>query len=105
MDNGDWVQMKFDPEQLVNVRNLISVMRGEIATLNKDQWDEAKECCADVMEQFLELRRDAEKLDRNLRSYVIMHNDLEEKLIRTNGMEAYRAFKAKQRADKEKQGE
>ena len=56
MENGDWVQMHFDPELMVNVRNLISVMRGEIATLNKDQWDEAKECCADVMEQFLEMR-------------------------------------------------
>jgi hypothetical protein len=105
MNDKDWVQMKFDPEQLVNVRSLISVMRGEVATLSKDQWEDTKECCADVMEQFLELRRDAEKLDRNLRSYVIMHNDLEKKLIRTNGMEAYRAFKAKQRAGKEKQGE
>ena len=58
LTEGSWVQMKFDPELLVNVRNLISVMRGEIATLNKDQWEDAKECCADVMEQFLELRRE-----------------------------------------------
>ena len=58
MENRDWVSMKFDPQLSVNVRSLISVMRGEIATLNKDQWDEAKECCADVMEQFLELRRE-----------------------------------------------
>ena len=56
LTEGSWVQMKFDPELLVNVCDLISVMRGEIATLNKDQWDEAKECCADVMEQFLEMR-------------------------------------------------
>jgi len=88
--------MKFDPELLVNVRDLIRVMRGEIATLNKDQWDEAKECCADVMEQFLEMRADAEKLDSNLRNYVTMHNDIEGQLIRTNRMEAYKAFKAKQ---------
>ena len=99
MDNGDWVQMKFDPELMVNVRSLISVMRGEVATLSKDQWEDTKECCADVMEQFLELRRDVEKLDRNLRSYVKMHNDLEENFIRMNGMAEYRAFKAKQRSE------
>lgn len=51
------MQMKFDPELMVNVRDLIRVMRGEVATLSKDQWEDAKECCADVMEQFLELRR------------------------------------------------
>jgi hypothetical protein len=56
MENADWVQMKFDPELLVNVRDLIRVMRGEVATLTKDQWEDAKECCADVMEQFLEMR-------------------------------------------------
>jgi len=56
MENGDWIQMKFDPELMVNVREMIRVMRGEVATLTKDQWDEAKECCADIMEQFLELR-------------------------------------------------
>lgn len=56
MTEGDWAWMKFDPELMVNVRDLIRVMRGEIATLNKDQWEDTKECCADVMEQFLELR-------------------------------------------------
>ena len=56
MNEADWVRMKFDPELLVNVREMIRVMRGEVATLTKDQWDEAKECCADIMEQFLELR-------------------------------------------------
>lgn len=56
MNDKDWVQMKFDPELMVNVRSLISVMRGEVATLSKDQWEDTKECCADVMEQFLELR-------------------------------------------------
>lgn len=56
LTEGDWVQMKFDPELSVNVRELIRVMRGEVVTLTKDQWDDAKECCADVMEQFLEMR-------------------------------------------------
>ena len=57
MTEGSWLQMKFDPELLVNVCDLISVMRGEVATLSKDQWEDTKECCADVMEQFLEMRR------------------------------------------------
>jgi hypothetical protein len=57
MNDIEWVQMKFDPELMVNVRSLISVMRGEVATLSKDQWEDTKECCADVMEQFLEMRR------------------------------------------------
>ena len=56
MNDIDWVKMKFDPELMVNVREMIRVMRGEVATLTKDQWDEAKECCADIMEQFLDLR-------------------------------------------------
>ena len=56
MNEADWVRMKFDPELSVDVRGLIAVMRGEVATLTKDQWDDAKECCADVMEQFLEMR-------------------------------------------------
>lgn len=54
MIKGDWAQMNFDPDVLVDVRSLIRVMRGEVATLTKDQWEDAKECCADVMEQFLE---------------------------------------------------
>lgn len=56
MNDMDWAWMKFDPKQRVNVRDLIRVMRGEIATLSKDQWEDTKECCADVMEQFLEMR-------------------------------------------------
>ena len=56
MADVEWATMTFDPELKVNVRELIRVMRGEVATLSKDQWDDAKECCADVMEQFLELR-------------------------------------------------
>jgi hypothetical protein len=101
MENGDWVQMKFDPQQMVNVRSLISVMRGEIATLSKDQWEDTKECCADVMEQFLEMRREAEKLDSNLRYYFSMYGDLMEDYIQKNGREAYVAFQAA----REQQGE
>ena len=94
MIEKDWVQMKFDPELMVNVRSLISVMRGEVATLNKDQWEDTKECCADVMEQFLELRRDADKLESNLQHYFIMNAELEAHFIQANGREALKAFRA-----------
>lgn len=94
MENGDWVKMHFDPELMVNVRDLISVMRGEIATLNKDQWEDTKECCADVMEQFLEMRRDREKLDSNLRYYTSLYTDLMAEFIQKNGPEAYTEFQA-----------
>lgn len=101
MNDIDWVQMKFDPEQMVNVRSLISVMRGEVATLNKDQWEDTKECCADVMEQFLELRRDTEKLESNLRYYTGMYAELMGEFIQKNGREAFKEFLA----SREKQGE
>lgn len=67
MIEADWVQMKFDPELNVDVRELIRVMRGEVVTLTKDQWDDAKECCADVMEQFLEMRARVTELETGLR--------------------------------------
>ena len=81
MNEADWVQMKFDPELMVNVREMIRVMRGEVATLTKDQWEDAKECCADVMEQFLELRADAAKMESNLQYYVSLTADLKGQLI------------------------
>lgn len=58
IDQNDWVSMTFDPKLSVNVRSLISVMRGEVAIFSKDQWEDTKECCADVMEQFLEMRKE-----------------------------------------------
>ena len=86
MNEADWIRMNFDPELNVNVRSLISVMRGEVATLSKDQWEDTKECCADVMEQFLELRADADKMKRNLQFYVPLAADLKGKLIQQNGV-------------------
>jgi hypothetical protein len=56
-DSIHWVRMKFDPELQVNAQEMIRVMRGEVATLTKDQWEDAKECCADMLEQFVEMRR------------------------------------------------
>ena len=58
VDPNDLVSMTFDPKLSVNVRSLISVMRGEVAILSKDQWADTKECCADVMKQFLEMRKE-----------------------------------------------
>ena len=50
--------MTFDPELQVNVHEMIRVMRGEVATLTKDQWEDAKECCADMLEQFVAMRKE-----------------------------------------------
>lgn len=60
VDPNDWVSMTFDPKLSVNVRSLISAMRGEVAIFSIDQWEDTKECCADVMEQFLDLRKERE---------------------------------------------
>lgn len=57
LDPIEWVTMTFDPDLQVNARELVRVMRGEIATLTKDQWEDAKECCADIIEQFIAMRR------------------------------------------------
>lgn len=51
-----WVSMTFDPELQVNVHEMIRVLRGEVATLTAEQWDDAKECIADMLEQFIEAR-------------------------------------------------
>jgi hypothetical protein len=56
INESEWVAMTFDPELSVDVRELIRIMRDEVATLTIDQWEDAKEACADVMEQFLEMR-------------------------------------------------
>jgi hypothetical protein len=103
MDDADWVQMKFDPELLVNVYELIYVMANDPTKrkLTDDQWEEAKERCVDVMEQFLELRheaaaleREVADLERNLKFYVRNHNDLEVHFLQTHGRQAYREFRA-----------
>lgn len=94
MDNIEWAKMTFDPELQVNVHEMIRVMRGEVTTLSKDQWEDAKECCADIMEQFLVLRNDAQKLASNLQYYVQLSADLEGHFIEKNGLEAFNAFKA-----------
>jgi hypothetical protein len=93
MDNVDWAQMNFDPELSVNVHALIYVMRGGVATLTEDQWEEAKKCCADVMERFLDLRREVEFLKSNMQFRADQALHLEAHFIRTHGLEAYRVFR------------
>lgn len=48
--------MTFDPDLQVNVREMIRVMRGEVTTLTADQWLDARECVADILEQFIALQ-------------------------------------------------
>lgn len=55
----NWVSMTFDPELQVNVHEMIRVMRGEVSTLTAEQWLDARECVADILEQFIEMRVEA----------------------------------------------
>lgn len=57
LDKSDWAVMTFDPQLNVNVRGLIDVMRGRAVPADAAQWEDTKECIADVLEQFLALRR------------------------------------------------
>ena len=52
----DWVSMTFDPKLQVNVRELIEALLGN-RMMTAEQWEDAKECAADVLGQFLEVRR------------------------------------------------
>lgn len=61
-----WVPMTFDPELHVNIHGLIMVMRGEVSTLTADEWLDAREQVADILEQFIELRLRVEELKRGL---------------------------------------
>lgn len=56
-DAAEWVTMTFDPELQVNVRPIIDVMRGDAIVRSADQWLDIKEQTADLLEQFIELRR------------------------------------------------
>lgn len=57
VSDADWVVMTFDPEVRVNVRHIIGVMRGDRVVSSADQWLDIKEQVADMLEQFVELRR------------------------------------------------
>jgi hypothetical protein len=95
VNDVELVQMTFDPELSVDVYELIYVMANDPTKrkLTDDQWEEAKERCVDVMEQFLTLRHEAADLERNLKFYVRKHNDLEAHFMQTHGRQAYREFR------------
>lgn len=65
-DPFEWVSMTFDPELQVNVRGTIMVMRGEVATLTRDDWLDVKEQTVDMLEQFIALRRRVKALEADL---------------------------------------
>jgi hypothetical protein len=56
-EEADFVAMTFDPELKINPHDLIRIMKGDGGILTKDQWEDAKESCADMLEQFVALRR------------------------------------------------
>jgi hypothetical protein len=94
MDDVNWVKMRFGSQQMVNVEDLILLMQGDpLMKLTDDQWEEAKECCAEVMGELLVLRSEAADLERNLHFYVTRYNELETHFIRTKGLAEYRAFR------------
>jgi hypothetical protein len=94
MDDVELVQMKFGSQEMVNVYDLIRVMQGDPMTkLTDDELEEAKECCAEVMQEFLMLRREAADLERNLQFYVRKHNDLEMHFLQSYGRQAYKIFR------------
>ena len=56
-EEDDLVAMTFDPDLKINPHYLIRMMRGGIPVVTRDQWEDAKECCADMLEQFVAMRR------------------------------------------------
>jgi len=96
MNDVELVQMRFGSQQTVDVEELIRVMLGDPTTkkLTDEQWEEAKDQSAEVMEEFLELRREAAALKRSQQFYVRKHNDLELHFLQTHGRQAYREFRA-----------
>jgi len=96
MNDVELVQMRFGSQQMVDVYDLIRIMQGDPTTkkLTEDELEEAKENCAEVMQEFLELRREAAALKRSQQFYVRKHNDLELHFLQTHGRQAYREFRA-----------
>jgi peptidoglycan hydrolase CwlO-like protein len=88
--------MRFGSQQMVDVYDLIRIMQGDPTTkkLTEDELEEAKENCAEVMQEFVELRHEAAALKRNLQFYVRERNDLEVHFLQTHGRQAYREFRA-----------
>jgi len=96
MNDVELVQMRFGSQQTVDVEELIRVMLGDPTTkkLTDEQWEEAKDQSAEVMEEFLFLRREAADLKRNLQFYVREYTDFKVHFLQTHGRQAYREFRA-----------
>ena len=57
-DPAEWVFMTFDPDLQVNMRPIIEHLSGRrTMLLSVDGWLDMKEQVADMLEQFVELRR------------------------------------------------
>jgi hypothetical protein len=58
MNFEDWVAMKADPSEMINVRTIIDHLTGrKTLILTPDQWADMQEHIADLLEQFLEMRK------------------------------------------------
>lgn len=61
VDPNDWMAMKADPSEMINVRTIIDHLTGQktlIMTL--DEWSDMKEHIADLLEQLLDARLEAQ---------------------------------------------
>jgi hypothetical protein len=57
-DAAEWVSMTFDPDLEVNIRPIIEHLSGrQTIMLTADGWDDMKEQVADMLEQFVAMRR------------------------------------------------
>jgi hypothetical protein len=57
MNPNDWVAMKADPSEMINVRTIIDHLTGrKTLILTPDQWADMQEQIADLLEQLLDAR-------------------------------------------------
>jgi hypothetical protein len=57
-DAAEWVSMSFDPGLQVNIRPIIEHLTGrQTIILSADGWEDMKEQIADMLEQFVVMRR------------------------------------------------
>lgn len=60
MNPNDWVAMKADPSEMINVRTIIDHLTGQkTLVLTLDQWADMQEHISDLLEQLLDARAGA----------------------------------------------
>ena len=60
MNPNDWVPMKADPSEMINVRTIIDHLTGrKTLILTPHQWADMQEHIADLLEQLLDARVEA----------------------------------------------